>query len=293
MRFAGIDEAGYGPTLGPLTVVGVAIDGDNDAAIAAELARLGVRDSKKLHVSGNFAPLERVALPALRWLTGATLATAGEVFNALGETAAEHAALPWTAAAAHMPLPFAATALPGWRPSAITPAALCGRVIQPAAYNAFLATGRNKADLELDAVAGLLTRLHRDAPTRTTVDRLGGRRFYAELLTRALPGAVVTVAHELAPESAYACANSLGEHHVRFCVGGESVSALTALASCVAKYARELHMAGFNRWWCAAHPGLRATAGYPQDAARWLAAVGPEVLARWGKQLVRGPTLES
>jgi hypothetical protein len=30
-------------------------------------------------------------------------------------------------------------------------------------------------------------------------------------------------------------------------------------------------MARFNRWFCARKPGLAPTAGYPEDARRWLA----------------------
>jgi len=47
---AGVDEAGRGPVIGPLVVVGIAVEND------AELKALGVRDSKKL------APKRRQAL---------------------------------------------------------------------------------------------------------------------------------------------------------------------------------------------------------------------------------------
>jgi len=38
-----------------------------------------------------------------------------------------------------------------------------------------------------------------------------------------------------------------------------------------AKYLRELAMEAFNRYWTSRVPGLRATAGYPVDARRFLA----------------------
>ena len=44
----------------------------------------------------------------------------------------------------------------------------------------------------------------------------------------------------------------------------------TALASMTAKYVRELHMRLFNEWWQIHNPGLRPTAGYYQDARRFL-----------------------
>jgi hypothetical protein len=38
----------------------------------------------------------------------------------------------------------------------------------------------------------------------------------------------------------------------------------------MAKLVRELMMARFNRYWCGFIPELKPTAGYNQDARRWL-----------------------
>jgi hypothetical protein len=43
-----------------------------------------------------------------------------------------------------------------------------------------------------------------------------------------------------------------------------------ACASLVSKYLRETAMELFNRYWLREVPGLRATKGYPVDAARFL-----------------------
>jgi hypothetical protein len=43
----------------------------------------------------------------------------------------------------------------------------------------------------------------------------------------------------------------------------------TALASMASKYLREVSMRAFNHFWCARIPNLRPTAGYPQDARRF------------------------
>ena len=43
-----------------------------------------------------------------------------------------------------------------------------------------------------------------------------------------------------------------------------------ALASCLAKYARELCMDSFNDYFCELQPDLRPTAGYTTDGRRWL-----------------------
>ena len=50
---------------------------------------------------------------------------------------------------------------------------------------------------------------------------------------------------------------------------------LVALASIVSKALREYWMAAFNAHWTTLIPGLRPTAGYPVDAARFRTAIEP------------------
>ena len=52
---------------------------------------------------------------------------------------------------------------------------------------------------------------------------------------------------------------------------GDVHSFPVALASCLAKYARELVMDAFNAHFHARAPGLAPTAGYTTDGRRWLA----------------------
>ena len=54
---------------------------------------------------------------------------------------------------------------------------------------------------------------------------------------------------------------------------GESVA--VALASMTAKYLREVSMRQFNRHWQTHLPGLKSTAGYPVDGARFYAEIAP------------------
>jgi len=68
---------------------------------------------------------------------------------------------------------------------------------------------------------------------------------------------------------------------VAFLLGGESRSLPIALASMLAKYVRELHMALFNEFWAENVPGLKPTAGYPNDARRFLADIA-DARARLG-----------
>ena len=280
-RSVGIDEAGYGPTLGPLVIAGVAVTGDPSG-----LTNLGATDSKKLHKAGDLAPLERVALPALGWLAGFQPDTAADVFALFGESAADRADLPWMAGADTLRLPVAAASVTPWAPSNLAPTGVMGILIQPRAYNAALRAGRNKADLEALHVGRILAQLTPpDVDADVVVDRLGGRKFYAGLLTEAF-GSLPEILEETAAVSRY----RLGQRTMAFQVGGDAASPCTALASCLAKYARELHMILFNRHWGAKHPWLKPTAGYPEDANRWLHQVGSGMVGAYGPDLVRGWT---
>jgi ribonuclease HII len=283
MRYGGIDEAGYGPTLGPLAVVAVGIDAAPGIDLVRAFAGTGVRDSKALHKPGNLAPLEQVALGGLTWLLGRQPQTAAEVFAALDELD-DHRAHPWQHGADTLRLPFSATHIPVWSLRDVQPLGVRGDLIHAGEYNRFLTRSGNKADLELATVKRLLGWVADRTPAAVVVDRLGGRRFYRDALLSVWPDSEIAILEEEGGSSRYDAAG----RHVAFLVGGEDASPLTALASCIAKYARELHMLLFNRHWCAAVAELAPTAGYPEDARRWLDAVGVQRYAPLGPDLVRG-----
>jgi hypothetical protein len=50
-----------------------------------------------------------------------------------------------------------------------------------------------------------------------------------------------------------------------------------ALASMIAKYVRELHMARLNRFFTGHMPELKPTAGYFTDARRYLREIAPVI----------------
>jgi hypothetical protein len=59
----------------------------------------------------------------------------------------------------------------------------------------------------------------------------------------------------------------------------DQTDGLVALASLVSKAVRELWMDVFNGYWRARLPGLRRTAGYPVDAARFRREIDAAALA--------------
>ena len=60
---------------------------------------------------------------------------------------------------------------------------------------------------------------------------------------------------------------------------GEDRSFPTALASCFAKYLRELMVHVLNQWFIARVPGLLPTAGYYSDGHRFLQDLEPHLPA--------------
>jgi hypothetical protein len=148
------------------------------------------------------------------------------------------------------------------------------RVVTARELNGAFACGLNKAEALCELVASLLDGVHGGGcESDVMVDRLGGRKFYGRLLVAAFPGAAVEERACGAEESSYEVeAPSRGlTSRVSFACRAEARSLLVALASMASKYMRELFMRRLNRYFLARCPGLRPTAGYPQDAARFLA----------------------
>jgi ribonuclease HII len=289
MHLAGIDEAGFGPLIGPLSVLGVAVEATDEPVVRREFAAAatGARDSKQVHTAGDISGIEAVALPALAWLLGEQPRTACACFSAVGESVASRAHFPWLAQAAEVALPIGPAVTP-WRIRQVRPVGVSARIIQVPEYNTTLQRGLNKADLELLAVGGILRDLTAaGSDGEIHVDRLGGRRYYRDFLQEQWPQAMVLVEREEERLSCYQIVGSPMQQRVSFCVDGESHSILTAVASCIAKYLRELHMLLLNRFFCAEQPQLLPTAGYVQDARRWLVELGPSTLARHRNLLVR------
>jgi len=305
---AGIDEAGYGPHLGPLVVAAAALEFPHGAlpdpdlwetlgghvrkTPAARDGRVLVCDSKLAYAPARgLANLERTVLGFLaaggiRPATLAALLGAIAVPSSDSDPAAETvAAEPWHRPAT-LALPMAATAEE--IESAATRfdaglGAVGGRVgriwaslAAPARFNRLVKGGRrNKAEALFLLNADLLARLGIHAggeAVHVTIDRHGGRRFYGDLLAGAFPMHEVTALEESAAQSRYRLAEGGAAAPMDLTIRErcESWSLATALASMAAKYVRELQMHELNAFFAARVPGLRPTAGYGLDAWRFL-----------------------
>jgi hypothetical protein len=307
--YAGIDEAGFGPLLGPLVVGGTAFRVPDEQVHAClwdtlretctrqpqrASSRLVIADSKKVyHSAAGFAGLERAAL--------VMLAKAGKqptTWRQLVETVAPQAAaalerLPWYADA-DVALPVDAnvgdvrTRANAIRADAATHGVeFLGGFVEPVLeddYNDLVGRTDNKSTALQGIVFRVIDRILRatdDPRVRLCVDRLGGRTHYREPLQLSFPEFEIEIVEESSERSAYRLSNSARVVRIEFAAESEDRHLPVALASLFSKYLRELFMRAFNAYWCGKQPDLRPTAGYYTDAKRWLRDAEP-MLQRCG-----------
>lgn len=300
----GVDEAGLGPLLGPLVMGWTALlvnqPGDCPWEQLPDLVsrdpkmdkqRLIVGDSKQVFSRNprGRARLETTALVADALVRPGQdpAGSAGEFLaGPLGPEPAVFERHPWYASAPErLPLwsdrgriQLRTAALErglaerGWK---LLDAGV--RCVPAGELNECLARTATKAEASWTYTLAILRRMFAVAQTdqlHVHVDRLGGRMRYGSILAQGLPEATVSVLEESKARSRYQLAprrsNAPGSMEVCFLEKGDRHHFVTALASCLAKYARELSMEGFNRHFAERQAGLAPTAGYTTDGRRWL-----------------------
>jgi hypothetical protein len=306
MLLVGIDEAGYGPLLGPLVVGATAwcmADGregddlwrllDDCVTRSAERGdwRIAIDDSKTLFDrKAGVRTLERGVLAAAR-AAGLPAATLDDFLGAIGVERTPHTstAMPW-----YRDLP---RTLPVDAASAVSEALVtrlqqalaaadvgvvrlrCGLVAEDR-FNARVARTRNKAAVLAEQVLRMIDwagRLAGGQRLVVRVDRLGARCNYRKLLAEAFAARAMHVLEESESRSAYRMRDGGSEWLVEFLVDADRTQLPVALASMLAKYVREIVMARFNAFWRRWLPEIRPTAGYYQDAQRFLADIAPAI----------------
>lgn len=317
---AGIDEAGYGPLLGPLVVTGVAFrvpdSGIDDCLwdllresctqrLQRNETRLPVADSKQVYghgTRGGLAALERTVLAML----GAGHSVPATVNDLLERIApggrpdlAEH---PWYRDTQRsIPVStcgdLSLSVLALRRNLTRQRTDFIGAFAEPVPegrYNRLVGVAGNKADVlaaaNLRIVKRMLETLHGGEPAVILGDRLGGRTRYAELIQSAWPGAKPRIVCETPVRSEYVfrtgeCmgddpTSASAEVRLAYAVGADQLHFPVALASMFSKYLREVFMLLFNEYW-SRFGILKPTAGYYTDAKRWLDDARP-ILEKMG-----------
>jgi ribonuclease HIII len=158
------------------------------------------------------------------------------------------------------------------------------RWVTPGDLNASFEKTDNKSRSHWELSAPILARIFRDHGKEgvdVLVDRHGGRMRYGPLLEETFPRARVSVLLEERTVSEYTVAQGEGDGKMRmrvaFAERAEGASLAVALASCLAKYAREVSMRAFNDYFGSLQPGLKPTAGYFSDGWRWLEEAAPAI----------------
>jgi len=295
----GMDEAGYGPNLGPLVVAATAWNTSGPPAECepwvlfedvlgpprAGDTRLAVGDSKAVYkAGGSIAKLETSVLAFLQLcdicpenLVELGTMVAGADGCLLGDA-------PWYQGGG-VPLPIEVTReevsrqADRWREAChfhgMGQPRVGATLLSAEVFNQGLAETNNKAVvLSQRSLALLASLVDPEGNGRTYVlsDKHGGRNRYDEFLSEAFGHRLVMRQQESAVCSQY----RVGTVEVLFQPKAERHFPV-ALASMVAKYIREVAMMCFNTFWTTACPGIKPTRGYPVDARRFRAEMESEL----------------
>jgi hypothetical protein len=301
MILAGIDEAGYGPLLGPLVVGCCAFEVEAEPhgqppclwkRLRKHVSKSRVKEGKKLHVNdskivyspaGGLRELERsvLTLAAASGDCPADLETflgkvAGHVLGDLPGYAwyqprsGEKFPLEQEA----LPIQLFAKALRGEMERSNTRLIhLAARVVCERQLNRMIEATRNKASVLFSTAAIHLDHLIRTYGKQGLVilcDRQGGRGHYGSLLRLMFEDWSLEITREDEARSEYVLRQDGHAVRITFAEKAEAQCLPVALASMVSKYLREALMRRFNAWWRQHLPEVAPTAGYYTDGVRFL-----------------------
>lgn len=297
----GMDEAGYGPNLGPLVVTATVWEvpgnpkrtkfwNEFDGLVVQHAPRtsheIQIADSKVVHdPNKGVGPLERSVLAAWTMVDGfpATLMDwwSKLALHPLFPVAADRTcAEPWFVDTdLNLPQQTSHDEVLGLA-AAWSQRCVDKRVHLRAIRSDVVLTRRfNNLTTQHDskglALSGISMRLLQDVlpmtagqPTLVWCDKHGGRNRYDELLQDIAGDAFISRLEEGPEKSRY----KIGQTEICFQTKAEAHLPV-ALASMVCKYMRESAMELFNQFWQRHHPELKGTKGYPNDALRFKEAI--------------------
>ena len=304
----GIDEAGYGPRLGPLCHGYCAIryaPPETNGAEAPNLYKLlkasvrrcparegfvTIDDSKKVYSAVDGFELLRRGVET--FLNCAALSS-GDLFERIlpqidrerlhadrwgqpgpvlseGPVLVDPVAPPKKRKPARKVVPLSA-ALTAANLSVVK---LGARAMSARDYNSQLAKFGNKAEVNWSVIAvqlrEILALAQPGEAIHAVIDRQGGRKFYLGKISELLPGSMPWIEAETARESVYRVEHDGRVMRISFVVEADGDTLPVALASMAAKLARELCMERLNGFFRTHAPELKPTAGYYGDASRFL-----------------------
>ena len=298
----GIDEAGYGPLLGPL-VVSSAVFRLPDELLRADLwdilqkavssqkkgsaGRILITDSKKAYSrSSGIKHLRRTVHACL----GATsnhqdepMHTAAQLIQQLcPDCAGRITEYPWYNALNEHLLhqqPDETQIASGvlkrtLAENAIHLIGIHSECLDVAFYNSRVSVVKNKSRVLFTTLCSLILDVLNNSPANDTiqiiVDRQGGRINYQQELLRMFPGFSLSVIRQDEKMSSYELSRSNRAMRIHFCVKADSKYLPVCLASMASKYLREVLMESLNNYFSQICKELKPTAGYWQDGQRFI-----------------------
>ena len=293
----GIDEAGFGPILGPLVVSSSTFSlphhllssdlwqvlrksvGNKRKRLAG---RMLIADSKKAYSKSlGIKHLERTVLTALKCL-GKEPATLTELIELLCPSCLERLGdYPWYGDADSQSI------LADVADKAIASAVLADDLasngvellelksycLDVAYYNRMVNSVKNKASVLFTATSGLIKRAFDNFAgddLQIIVDRQGGRVRYRKNLQRMFPDMELKILRESQAASSYELQIDGKGMRLHFVVGADERFLPVSLASMVSKYLRELLIGSMNRYFAGFGADLKPTAGYWKDGLRFI-----------------------
>jgi hypothetical protein len=303
----GIDEAGYGPNLGPFVMTSVACrvpEQQHQAnlweVLQPAVRRRGERADRRLLVEDSklvYSPSRGLRDLELGVLAATApphptqpLSLAGCIDRLCPAAHADLRGEPWYSGTTLLPIHPDSQAFGSIaehlnevsKQRGVAWGLIRSIVVCPARFNALLDRWDSKGVvLSLSLTQLLQHNANPDEgaePVSVFVDKHGGRNAYAAVLQHAYPDGIVVAREEGKDRSVYRLEGAKRAVELTFQPRADASHFCVALASMVSKYLREVLMIEFNAFWQTQVPGLQPTAGYPADAPRFLDAIRPALV---------------
>jgi len=293
----GIDEAGFGPILGPLVVSSSTfslphnlLKSDLWQVLSKSLSnrrkrlagRLLIVDSKKAYSRAlGIRHLERTVLTALKCL-GKEPATLTELLELLCPSCLERLGdYSWYQDIGDYRLSMdmadkeiaSAVFAADMASNGIELLDLQSCCLDVAYYNKMVAAVKNKANVLFTATSYLIKKAcdnFAGDDLQIIVDRQGGRVHYRKNLQLMFGDMELRILRESPATSSYELQAGGKSMRLHFVVGADKQFLPVSLASMVSKYLRELLIGSINRYFAGLAPDLKPTAGYWQDGLRFI-----------------------